>query len=187
MPLKIRNLEYIRQEIHPKLAEALEDLERGVNAAALQAGVDAKGKISPPPPIQKLHVTAANGAFSIALEDNGPLYRSVNYWLEWSLDPAWKSPRSIFLGPSRTHDIYLGNVTAHFRAYSEYPGSEEVSPHVYFNGNPVYAGGPMAPSMTPPTGAGTGSIQGGTGSGPVPFRSSVILQGQQPRLATIKP
>jgi hypothetical protein len=183
MPLVARNIEYVRKT-DARLAECLKDLQDGVNAAALQAGVDAKGLLPAPPSIGELNITAANGIVSASITDNSGIYRAINYWLEWSLTPGFENPRLIFLGPSRTWDGALGNQTAYFRAYSQYPGSSNSTP-VYFNGNaPIVLGGASPPPTTPSTGAGTGTNSGGTGSGTQPFRPQPFNPKIPPRLGT---
>lgn len=183
MPLKVSNLNDIKRR-DPILGEALQSLQDAMNNGFQQNGVDPTGEQGAPPNITQLNVTAANGIFSISIVDNGAIYKSIIYFVEWSLNANFAPSRTIQLGATRTHDVTLGNVTAYFRAYSQYPGSQASQP-VYFASNPVTGGGSTAPAPTPSTGAGTASgtgTQAGTGSGPTAFRPSTSNPGTNPRL-----
>ena len=183
MPLAIKNLSILHNR-DPFLGEALKSIQDALNQGFTQTGVDATGEIPPPPTISALNVSAANGLFSISIVDNGAIYKSIEYFVDWSLNANFAPARTIEMGSTRTLDIFLGNVTAYFRAYSSYPGSQ-ASQGVYFAANPVTGGGVAAPAPTPSTGAGTASgtgNQSGTGSGPTPFRPAPSSPGQSPRL-----
>ena len=186
MPLRIQNLEYIRGK-DAKLAEALQSIQNAINATAKKVGVDPTGQTPAPSAIQALNVTAANGMFSVAIVDNSPINKGINYFVEWDTASNFPTPHVIDLGASRTTHEALGNQTTYWRAFSQYADSP-ASPIIYCSANPVIGGGAAPPASAGTTGSGTAvstGQQGGTGLGPVPFRPSPSLPGAPPTLGKI--
>ena len=171
--LTVRNLNEIRTR-DPKLAEALDDIIAGVSANNQNQQTDA------PPQISALQVTAAGGVFDIAITDNNPVYRGVNYFVEYSTTAAFFQPVVVDLGASRNYRATWGNQTFYFRAYSQYPTSPPSAP-VYYGTqqNPTGVNGGGATSGPAPlasTGSGTAPSSGktgGAGFGVAPYRGGV--------------
>ena len=129
-----------------------------------------------PLPINGLNVKAQNGHFSVALTDNNQIYRGTSYFIEHADNPHFTNPTIVPLGPSRNANLFLGNVTRYFRAYSGLPVGPS-SPPVYHGGAqpiPVVGGGTVGgPAVLPSQGSGTGAAGVGlVGYGPVQYRSA---------------
>ena len=172
----IRNLNYLRNK-DPKLFETLSDIIQQHSNLTEQVNGNSTGQPLAPPNVAGVTVTAQNGHFNVAIQDQGKIYRDVHYYVEHADNPSFANPQIIHLGHSRNHDIYLGNVTRYFRAYSAYASSAA--------GDPAYHGSPIAPLpvvgggadpgplFQQSEGSGTGTRgQGLSGPGPVPFRST---------------
>ena len=173
----IKNGDWIRANMDPRVYEALQDLDQRHQTLAQQVNGNSTGQPSAPPAIQSLKVTAANGHFTAAITDNGPIYRGIQYYLEHADNPNFSNAQQIHLGDVRNHTVFLGNVTRYWRAYSSYSSSP--------SGAPVYHGSQVRPAAVsgggtisgPPfqvsQGSGTGSPGVGlSGPGPIPFRSA---------------
>jgi hypothetical protein len=182
--ITLRNLEYLRSlslpdfpEFGIKITEALEDLAKGVSNVAQQTNTNPTGKTIAPPQIDALNVTGQNGHFNIQIKDNNQnLYRGVHYYVEYDTSPTFSNPHTIHLGDSRDHNIFLGNGSYYWRAYSAYPGSPPSSA-AYHGGNfanpvAVQGGGTVGgPMLQASQSSGTGLAgQGLVGPGIVPFR-----------------
>jgi hypothetical protein len=181
--ITLRNLQYLRAlslpdfpEFGVKIAETLEDLAKGVSNVAQQTNTNPTGAPLAPPQINALNVTGQNGHFNIQIKDNNQnLYRGVNYYAEYDTTPAFSNPHTIHLGDSRDHNIFLGNGSYYWRAYSAYPGSPP-SPAAYHGGyaspRMVQGGGAVGgPLLQASQGSGTGNAgQGLVGPGVLPFR-----------------
>lgn len=176
--MAVKNGDYIRTlpDIGARLYEALQDLEQRHLTLAQQVNGSGEGQPSAPPAPNTLTVTAKNGHFQAAIQDNGPIYRGIQYHLEHADNPHFINPHVEHLGPSRNANLFLGSATRYFRAYSSYSSSPPSAP-VYHGGQakpmPVTGGGFVGP---PPfldsQGSGTGAAGVGlSGPGPVPFRS----------------
>lgn len=177
--LKIRNLAFIKSipEFGVRIAEALQDVQKGVGIIAKQTNSDPSAQPQAPPNLQNLSVTANDGHFNFSIQDQSPgLRRGVSYFVEHADNPSFQNSHTIELGQTRNHNEYLGNVTRYVRAYSAYAGSPP-SQHVYFGGQTapqaVQGGGSNAgPMFLPSQGTGTGAAgQGGQGPGPIPERT----------------
>lgn len=180
--MAIRNLDYLRSlaseqfpDLGAKLYEALQDLNQQHQTLAQQTNGNGQGEPVPPPAISGLRVTGANGHFSASIQDGGQIYRDVHYYLEHSADPHFSNPTVIHLGHSRNHNIFLGNVTRYWRAYSAYASSSPGAPAYHGGTIPigVAGGGSVAgPVFLPSEGSGTGTPgQGLQGPGKIPFRA----------------
>lgn len=185
MALNLRNLQSIRLR-DPELGEALDDVLKMMQNMATQANVSPTGTIQPPTPISALKVSAANGLFSAAITDNGPVVRGANYFLEYSDTPSFNAPKVLDLGQSRNFEGFLGNRTLYWRAYHQYPASVRSSP--------VYHGTPTSPIAVPGGGIvsgpvslpsqGSGTARGASGSdggfGNNPSRGTPVTQAPTP-------
>jgi hypothetical protein len=182
--MSIRNLDYLRSlsskefpDLGAKLYEALADLDQQHSTLAQQVNGNSTGQPIAPPPIAGLTVTGQNGHFQIGITDTAPIYRGINYTVEHADNPHFINPHYIDMGHSRNHDLFLGNVTRYFRAYSSY-GSSPPGPPLYHgtaaSPKPVQGGGTVGgPSFLPSQGSGTGAAgEGLQGPGTIPFRSS---------------
>ena len=186
--VQVANLEYIRGK-DPMFAEALQSIANGLNNTAQQVTADPTSTGSTAPPqISGLSVTAAQGIFDIQITDNNPVYRGINYFVEYSTDIGFTRPTVIDLGASRNHRANFGAQSLYFRAYSAYPTSG-ASQAVYFGssaqptivaGGGVVSGPPPQPSSGSGTASGNGT-QGGQGFGNAPSRGGSA--GRGPSLA----
>lgn len=103
-----------------------------LNNAAKQVNASPVGVTDPPPQISALNVTGGGSIHRIAIQDNNPINRGVNYHVEWDVTPQFTSPKQITMGPDRNKDLQLGiNGPVYFRAYSSHPTSAPSDP-VYF-------------------------------------------------------
>src|ERR1039457_3445715 len=173
--MSVRNLDYIRTK-DPKLYEALSDIIQQHGNLAQQVNGNSTGPPAAPPSVSGVNVTAQNGHFNVQIQDQGPIYRGIQYYMEHADNPHFTNPTVVHLGDSRSWDKFLGSVTRYFRAYSSYSSSQPGKP-VYHGGTPplpVAGGGTVGgPSFQSPQGSGTGSPgQGLTGPGITPFRSA---------------
>jgi len=173
--MSVRNLDYLRQK-DPRLYEALSDIIQQHRTLVEQVNGNSNGAPLPPPSIAGMKVTANNGHFNIAIQDGGKIYRDVHYYVEHADNPNFTNPSIIHLGHTRNHDIYLGNVTRYWRAYSSYSSSPPGVPAYHGSRRSPIAvvggGNDAGPMFQPSEGSGTGGRgQGLSGPGPVPFRS----------------
>jgi hypothetical protein len=112
-------------------------------------------------------VTAQNGQFNITLSDPDGMAApnlGIHRFLEWDTNPAFTNPTVEDIGPAYGESLQLGNVTAYWRAYSQYRNSA-VSQKVIFGGTTpiaVVGGGAAVPA---PPGGGSGGAGGGGGFG----------------------
>lgn len=185
MPLSIRNLAYIRSlatkempDIGQKLAEALQSIADAHNNVEQQTNGNGSGNPQAPPQIHALSVTAQNGHFQVAITDhNQNLYRGVQYFVEHADNPNFTNPHIVHMGTSRNMNLFLGNTSRYWRAYSSYPWSGPSSP-VYHGGagSPaiVSGGGSVGgPGFATSQGSGTGAAGVGiSGPGPIPYRTT---------------
>lgn len=171
-----RNAPYIRTDDN-MYADALDDLQGQINSISQQTTASAEGSTPAPPQVSNVSVVASGGIYDATITDNNPVYRGVNYFLEYSLTPGFSQPHVIDLGASRTWRGFLGNQNLYWRGYSAYPTSP-ASPVTYFGtvANPtlVAGGGATAgPTPQPSTGSGTtpsNGRSGGQGFGNNPTR-----------------
>ena len=166
-----------------RLALALNQIQDGVNQIGSATGVDANSHIQPPQPPQTISVKAANGTVHVTLQDTSQRSRALNYFVECSTDAAFSNPHVEHLVASRGKFFPLPGLNDsgdaqpwHFRAYSQYPGSQQRSDHVIFGGasapTPVNVGGTTQLTPLPSTGSGTASTNGQQKNGEGGFGSS---------------
>jgi hypothetical protein len=166
MPLQYRNRQLIHEK-DPELGQALDDAFNYLESVMQQGNFSPSGEVQPPPDVNALAVTAAQGVFDIQLTDNNSgVTRGVNYFVEYSESPSFAAPHVLDLGSSRNYRTFLGNKNLYFRAYSSYPTSRRSNPIYYGTANApivVNGGGAVAgPVLNPSSGAGTS--RGGDGS-----------------------
>lgn len=180
MPLNIRNLAAIRifspdgaPKIGQYIYQALTSSQNATNLLEQQTNSNIQAqRPAAPPDVNALKVTAQNGHFQVAITDNNQnLYSGIQYHVEHADNPSFTNSHTIDLGGSRNHNVYLGNVTRYWKAYSSYPSSPVSGPS-YHGGSlqpqPVVGGGENAgPAFAPSQGSGTG-LPGETNSGPGP-------------------
>lgn len=166
--LQIANLELIRAK-DPHVAEALDSIAAALGNVATQTTATMFGKTAAPTGPSNVNVTSSGGIFDIAITDNSPVQRGINYFVEYSESPSFVKPIIIDLGQARNYRTFLGNKTLFFRAYSAYPTSAR-SPVVYHGGsasNPtavVGGGATTGPALQASQGSGTTSgANGGDG------------------------
>ena len=186
MAVPVRNLQQIKSK-DKMLGEALEDIRGYLTNIGQSLAVDPSGRPATPPTINKLHVVAQDGIYHATITDNNPIYRTINYHLEYSPNSDFSNSHLIPLGPSRSARINLGNQTLHFRAYSQYvSGGPASTPVVHGNGitaAPVVGGGTSSGPIIPvSTGAGTNlNPSGGQGAGKESYTQTSA--GLPPRLS----
>lgn len=184
MPGEIRNLDFLRtltSDENPgwgsKLYEALSDLHQNQQNVTGQVNGNAAGNPQPPPAVNGMNVSAQNGHFQVAIQDNNEISRGISYHVEHADNPQFTNSHTEHLGPTRNANLFLGNATRYFRAYSSY-GSTAISAPAYHGGaatpTPVEGGGSVGPpSFLSSEGSGTGSAGVGLqGPGSIPFRST---------------
>jgi len=171
-----------RRGLHLLLTNLSDQISNGFQ----QIGVQTTGKVQPPDPIENLNVVANNGTVHAVLTHNAQVNKQVSYFVEADTDPSFSQPHVFHLNASRTLFAPLpnkdgnGNVLPwHFRAYSQYPGSDPSS-HTYFGSQftptVVTVGGGAQFTPLPSTGSGTAAAngtQGGLGLGNVLTRLPV--------------
>lgn len=179
MSLSYRNRAFLLEK-YPEIAEAFDDLTSQVQNTMTQTNSSPSGIQTPAPPAPSaLTVTAANGIFDAKIDDNNsPVNRGINYFLEYSKSPAFTAPHTIDLGASRNHRTFLGNQTLYWRAHSSYPTSprSEAAYHGTLTQPRAVIGGGTASGPDLLSSSGSGTSQGASGSdggfGNQPFRGT---------------
>jgi hypothetical protein len=171
----VKSLNTLRT-VNPYLAECIDDLVMAHDNVSKQLATDPNGSEIVPPNIAMVQAQhLGNGLVDLAITDNAPISRAINYHVEYDSTPNFTNPRGATLGPWRTGTIFLPNGTWFFRAYSQYPAGGGPNTPVIAPGSLVInvkdgAAGPLFASQ----GSGTGKPQqgGGQGSGKLIQRSS---------------
>jgi hypothetical protein len=166
--------ESARSGLHVLLTNLVEQVDSGFK----QMGIQTKGKVAPPDPPENFSVVASNGTVHAVITHNAPINKQANYFVEAATDSAFLQPHVIHLGVSRslftslpTTDANSNPINWHFRAYSQYPGSdpsEKITFGPKYNPTPVTVGGTAQFTPMPSTGSGTAAPNGqqpGTGFG----------------------
>ena len=143
--MNIANLDYIKglksadfPDLGAKLYEALRSIATQAGNIEQQTNSNPSGQPTPPSAPNALTVSGQNGHFNIAIQDhNQNVYRGVKYFVEHADNPQFTNAQVIDLGTSRNHNVFLGNVTRYWRAYSSYASSAPSTP--------VYHGTATAP------------------------------------------
>ena len=130
-----KNLAYLRTVGTPELPELGSRLYETFSAIlsqqqtiAQQVNGNVSGQPESPPQINGLKVTASNGHFAAEITDNNTVYRDVHYYLAHADNAQFTNPQIIHLGHSRNHNIFLGNATRYWQAYSAYASSPPSAP-----------------------------------------------------------
>lgn len=176
------------QEIGRWTAAALRMIENAVNHLGKNLSAAPSGDMATPAPVQQLQIKASGEMVHAVIQDNTPIRKHVNYFLEYATEPNFLEPHVEHLGTSRTRVISLptntdgttnpttGVVTPgtpqqyYFRAYSQYLGSKP-SKYINFGGDlaqPISLTGSTNLTLLPSTGSGTAQNsgqQGGYGFG----------------------
>lgn len=186
MSLKIRNLAYLRStdpskagtEYGAKLYEALQDVNTAVSNHLQQTNGNATGEPQPPPSQMGIQVTARDGYMHVAMNDQGPIYRGVQYWVAHADNPNFTNAVHTQASGTelRNHTEFIGNQTRYVHAYKSYPWSGPTAPVIHGGAQPIAVrGGGTSPGPLYLPSQGTGTSTPGqiaTGPGPTPFRSS---------------
>ena len=184
MTLKIRNLDYIRAakewtpELGGRVYEAMQDFNRAITNHIQQTNGNATGEPQPPPAQMGIKVSARDGYMHVAINDQGPLNRGVQYWVHHASNPNFTDAIHTQASGTelRNHTEFIGNQTRYVRVYKSYPWSGPSEPIVHGGAIPiaVNGGGNVAgPLFLSPQGTGTGPASGAvSGPGPVAFRST---------------
>lgn len=183
MPLEIKNLAWLKAlapkeypELGQKLAEALQSIQGATNNLEQQTNTNVGGAPQPPPGIRSLTVAANNGHFQVSINHgNAQFYRTPHYYLVHADNPHFTNPHIVDMGASRNMNLFLGNATRYFGAYTAYEPSQP-SAMVYHGGvrpEAVTGGGSVpGPSFATSQGSGTGAAGvAHSGPGPVPYRT----------------
>ena len=160
----IAHIDKIRQD-NPYLAEALESIANGLGNVADQTNASVHGTTAAPLAPTSLSVQASGGIHDIAIVDNNPVNRGINYFVEYSPNASFVKPTVVDLGATRNLRTALGNQTLFFRAYSAYPTSPR-SPAVYFGSETsptAVNGGGASTGPTPQASQGSGTQDGANG------------------------
>lgn len=178
MPLPYRNRSYFAAT-NPELVEAFDDIASHLEAVMNQTNSAPVGSETvAPPKINKLTMTASQGIFEAKIDDNNSdIVRGVNYFLDYSDNPAFNNKRTIALGPSRNWRGTLGNRKLYFQAYSQHPNTP-MSPPVFHTTTGLHPtmveGGGSATGPEFQSSSGSGTSQSGNASdggyGSQPFR-----------------
>lgn len=169
-----------------RTGQFLQRILNGINQVGQAVGADPIGETSPPAGPNGVTVKANGEMVHVAITDNSPLNRGVQYLTEYATEPNFLQPWVIDHGSSRNHTITLptktdGGTATHnwyFRSYSQYAGSKPSAPVTYGG-----AASPTAIALTgsteltlpPSNGSGTGSpngSQGGSGLGKYATRAA---------------
>lgn len=181
----MRNLAAIRAakaddpELGWRTYEALQDIITATSNHISQTNGNATGEPQPPPGQLGVQVTARDGYMHVAINDQGPIYRGVKYWVQHASNNNYTDAIHTQASGTeiRNHTEFIGNQTRFVRAYKSYPWSGPTQPVYHGGATPlaVNGGGSVAgPLYLPPQGTGTGPADGSvSGPGVVPFRGSV--------------
>lgn len=182
-----REISFLRHipQVGNYLANALQRVSDSLNQLGTHLGAPPVGKIPPPPAINGVSVKANNGSVHVTIDDQNPIQKGINYFVEHSTNRSFVGAHVEHLGASRGVILTLPGMTdegatqTHFiRAYSQYQGSD-AGPKINFGGTTpsgVLPGGSTMLTLLPSTGSGTALGSGeqqGSGLGPVLFRPAV--------------
>ena len=184
MTLNIKHLAFIRsaQEWTPELAarmyEALQSIASAHNNVEGQTNGNSTGEPQPPPAPLGIQVTARDGYMHVAINDQGPLYRGVKYWVAHADNPNFTNAIHTQASGTelRNHTEFIGNQTRYVQVYKSYASSGPTAPVIHGGAQPIAeqgGGNSPGPLWLPSQGTGTGTAgQHPSGPGPVAFRST---------------
>ncbi len=165
-------------------AQLIQQIVTGLNNLGQNIGAAPMGQLPPPTAPSSVDVTAADGIAHVAITDNAPVNKGIQYFTEVDTSPAFPQPMVIAHGPSRTsapfplpaNDSSGAAQSFYFRSYSQYPGGLPSAKTVYGGASAATAvsvGGSASLTLLPSKGSGTASpagTQGGHGFGVVSSR-----------------
>jgi hypothetical protein len=114
----------------------------------------------------------------VAINDQGPLYRGVKYWVAHADNPNFTNAIHTQASGTelRNHTEFIGNQTRYVQVYKSYAASGPTTPVIHGGATPIAVqggGSNPGPLWLPSEGTGTGTAgQHPSGPGPVPFRSA---------------
>jgi hypothetical protein len=165
------------------LATALRGIQNGVNTLGKNLAADAQVTLPPPSPVQLSVKTNGTGLVHAVITDNSEVQKHINYFVEYSTNPAFQGSHVAHLGASRsmspiTLPAFDDNGNAqkfYFRAYSQYPGGHPGTPTNFGGTTPtgINPGGTQQLTLLSSTGSGTANPNGqqpGSGFGKVLVR-----------------
>jgi hypothetical protein len=163
-------------DIGSKLYEVFQGILQQNQNVQQQTNTSGDTNPTPPPQVNGVQVSGANGYLHVAINDTNEVYSGVQYYAEHADNPNFTDPQIVPMGSSRNTNIPVGNQSRYVRVYSSYQSSPP-SPALYHGGNiPVSVNGGgenSGPAFLPSQGSGTGLPgQGLTGNGITPFRST---------------
>jgi hypothetical protein len=167
------------------LASGMQKIQDAMNQLGRSIGAAPVGEMAPPPAINGVSVKAQDGSVHVTINDNNPIQKGINYFVEHSTSPTFVGAHVVHLNASRGGILTLPGMTdlgadqTHYiRAFSQYPGSPP-GPKVNFGGTKptgVLPGGSVMMTLLPSTGSGTAASNGeqqGSGLGKVLVRPPV--------------
>lgn len=163
---EIKNLAQIESSNNLQIkyiGAALRSVKTSMEQVLLKIGVSASTTAQAPPNIAALTVSAANGVADCSITDNNSLLRAIEYFVEYSTDPAFapSTTHQVSLGAARNTRIpvFLGATLVYFRAYSQYMDGPTSSP-VNFGAPTGVATGGAGPTLGAGQLAGTATATG---------------------------
>lgn len=133
------------RERDPHLYDSLKRIIDAINNLANQlgadpkpaAGVKQKGAVEPPNPPASISVSGRIGIFSIQLAPGEDNSQPINYFVQRSNTPDFASPITTQVADTLRVDLSVGTaITQYFRAYAQYPKSEQ-SDYVVYGAPPI--------------------------------------------------
>src|ERR1700674_3186385 len=104
-----------------RLHELITDLVSNQNTIVQQTNAHLDGNPPAPPPLQSVTVTPTTTGVHVSIQHEGEFYRGITYHGDYSASPAFTNPFPFSMGPSREHDLPIGNQTVHVRVIGQYP------------------------------------------------------------------
>jgi hypothetical protein len=173
----VRNLPAIRsgQATPAQFYEAFADMQQAIANLSQQVNGNPNAPVPAPPQISSITPVAIGSGFvDVAIVDNNPVTRGIEYFCEYSTDQNFlpATTKTFPMGPSKNARIPVGSGNVFLRGYSAYSTSSPSSP--VFASGPVDAGGGfLATAGNPGAGSGTETNvnpRTGAGFGFVPNR-----------------
>lgn len=157
------------QRQFPKIYEALIKVQNVVNQGHAVAGVNPAGTANTPINNGMLTVNQDSGIYDAVIADPAA-DRGEHYFLQWDTDPAFRTARTIYLGPTRSWRGALGSVGPTYWRHQKQLLGSNISEPVNFGGTKpavVQTNNSLGgPTPGAPQGSGSSS-QPGHGWGPI--------------------
>lgn len=178
-----RNLAYIRgisspdmPDIGSKLYEVFQGILQQNQNVQQQTNSNGDANPTPPPQVNGVQVSGANGYLHVAINDTNDIYSGVQYYADHADNPNFTNAQTVPMGSSRNATIAVGNQDRYVQVYSSYGSSPSSPPVIHGGVVPVSVNGGgtnSGPAFLPSQGSGTGLPgQPGSGNGQIPFRST---------------